>query len=146
VFTQLLEQAVVKRPRQGRSRRRPKRIVGDKVYSSHTIRRMCRRRGIRYTIPRKDNEHRTGPFDRQIYRQRNIVERSFAWFARFHRLARDYERLPGALAGLHFLAAVLLMLESVVTLVAQYAQQALTIHRVALEGVQGRAAMAIGEC
>jgi len=50
-----------------------------------------------------------------------VVERSFAWFARFRRLARDYERLPDTLAGLHFLAAALLMLKSFVTLVAQYA-------------------------
>ncbi|MBI0539800.1 IS5 family transposase, partial [Roseomonas sp. KE2513] len=33
--------------------------------------------------------------------RRWVVERSFAWFARFRRLARDYERLPETLAGLH---------------------------------------------
>jgi hypothetical protein len=30
------------------------------------------------------------------------VERSFGWMARFRRLARDYERLPETVAGLHF--------------------------------------------
>lgn len=30
-----------------------------------------------------------------------VVEHSFAWAARFRRLARDYERLPETLAGLH---------------------------------------------
>ena len=39
-----------------------------------------------------------------------MVERSFAWAARFRRLARDYERLPTTLAGLHFVAFVTLML------------------------------------
>ncbi len=29
-----------------------------------------------------------------------VMERSFAWLARFCRLARDYERLPETLAGL----------------------------------------------
>jgi transposase len=33
-----------------------------------------------------------------------VVECSFAWTARFRRLARDYERLPQTLAGLHFVA------------------------------------------
>ena len=33
-----------------------------------------------------------------------IVERDFAWSARFRWLARDYERLPAVLAGLHFVA------------------------------------------
>lgn len=31
-----------------------------------------------------------------------IVERSFGWVLRFRRLARDYERLPETLRGLHF--------------------------------------------
>lgn len=42
--------------------------------------------------------------------RRWVVERSFAWTARFRRLARDYERLPETLAGLHYLAFAILML------------------------------------
>jgi transposase len=42
--------------------------------------------------------------------RRWVVERSFAWAARFRRLARDYERLPETLAGLHFVAFAILML------------------------------------
>jgi hypothetical protein len=38
------------------------------------------------------------------------IERSFAWMARCRRLARDYERLPDMLAGLHLVAFVILML------------------------------------
>jgi transposase len=33
--------------------------------------------------------------------RRLVVERSCAWATRFRRLARDYERLPDTLAGLH---------------------------------------------
>jgi transposase len=35
--------------------------------------------------------------------KRWVVECSFAWAARFQRLAKDYERLPDVLRGLHFL-------------------------------------------
>ena len=42
--------------------------------------------------------------------RRWVVERSFGWAARFRRLARDYERLPETLAGLHYLAFACLML------------------------------------
>ncbi len=42
--------------------------------------------------------------------RRWVVERSFGWMSRFRRLARDYERLPETLAGLHFLAFVCLLL------------------------------------
>lgn len=38
------------------------------------------------------------------------VERSFGWMARARRLARDYERQPEMLAGLHVVAFVILML------------------------------------
>jgi len=48
--------------------------------------------------------------------RRWVVERSIAWLARFRRLARDYERLPQTLAGLHFLAFACLMLTRLVTL------------------------------
>ncbi|MCB0127238.1 MAG: IS5 family transposase, partial [Caldilineaceae bacterium] len=41
--------------------------------------------------------------------KRWVVERSFAWTGRFRRLARDYERLPTTLAGLHFVAFAILM-------------------------------------
>jgi transposase len=45
--------------------------------------------------------------------RRWVVERSFAWMARFRRLARDYERLPTTLAGLHFIAFACLLLARV---------------------------------
>lgn len=44
--------------------------------------------------------------------RRWVVERSFAWAARFRRLARDYERLASTLAGYHWLAFAMLMLQS----------------------------------
>ncbi len=46
--------------------------------------------------------------------RRWVVERSFAWLARFRRLSRDYERLPQVLAGLHFIAFACLLLHQVV--------------------------------
>ena len=42
--------------------------------------------------------------------RRWVVERSLAWLARCRRLARDDERLPETLAGLHFAAFAMLML------------------------------------
>ncbi len=48
--------------------------------------------------------------------RRWVVERSFGSLNRFRRLARDYERLPETLAGLHFVVFVSLML----TRAAQY--------------------------
>ena len=50
--------------------------------------------------------------------RRWVVERSFGWLARFRRLARDYERLPQVLGGLHFLVFVVLMLPAATRILA----------------------------
>jgi transposase len=56
--------------------------------------------------------------------RRWVVERSFAWAARFRRLARDYERLPGTLAGYHWLVFVVLMLGKAGAWLAGFAEAA----------------------
>jgi transposase len=48
--------------------------------------------------------------------RRWVVARRFAWTARFRRLARDDERLPELLAGLHFVAFACLMLHQLIHL------------------------------
>jgi transposase len=53
--------------------------------------------------------------------RRWVVERSFAWMAKFRRLARDYERLPETVAALHFVSFACLMLHRVVPLLTQSA-------------------------
>jgi transposase len=53
--------------------------------------------------------------------RRWVVERSFGWAARFHCLARGYERLPGMLAGWHVLAFTILMFTRFVALRVQSA-------------------------
>ncbi len=50
--------------------------------------------------------------------RRWVIERSNAWMARFRRLARDDERLPDTVKGLHFFAFAILMLANFVHLVA----------------------------
>ena len=48
--------------------------------------------------------------------KRWVVERSFAWSARFRRLARDHERLAKVLGGMHMLAFAGLMLRQFIAL------------------------------
>ncbi len=50
--------------------------------------------------------------------RRWVVERSFGWAARFRRLARNYERVPETLKGLHFLAFAIVMAHRFVQLMA----------------------------
>jgi transposase len=48
--------------------------------------------------------------------RRWMVEHSFAWLARFRRLARNYQCLPSVLAGQHFIAFACLLLHRIVPL------------------------------
>jgi len=50
--------------------------------------------------------------------RRWVIERSFGWASRFRRLARDYERLPETLAGLHYVVFVILMLKNAAEILA----------------------------
>ena len=47
-----------------------------------------------------------------------VVERSFAWTARFRRLARDFERVPETFRSLHFLLFAILRLQNFVKTIA----------------------------
>jgi transposase len=49
--------------------------------------------------------------------RRWVVERSFAGVSRFRRLARDDERPPAMLAGLHFAAFICLLLPKLLSLI-----------------------------
>lgn len=47
--------------------------------------------------------------------RRWVIERGFAWATRFRHLARDYERLPEVLAGLHLVAFACLMFHRLIS-------------------------------
>ena len=108
LFEPLMEHGAVKRPGRGRPRIRPRRVAGDKAYSSGKVRRYLRRRGIRAVIPRKVNERRTGRFDRTADRERNRVERLINRLKQFRRVATRYEKLAISYLAMVTLAAILL--------------------------------------
>jgi transposase len=110
MFETLMEHGAVKRAGRGRPRSRPGRIVGDKGYSSRRIRQYARRRGMRITIPRKCNEHHSGPFDRVVYRQRNRVERLINRLKQFRRLATRYDKRAENYRAMWLIAATILWL------------------------------------
>ena len=81
----------------------------DQGYTGEEPAEQAARQGVRLVVV-KLQEARKGFV---LLPRRWVVERTFAWAARFRRLARDYERLPSSLAGLHWLAFVTLMLNSI---------------------------------
>ena len=88
----VLDGGAIRRQGRGRPRLRPRRVAGDKAYSSKAARRRLRRRGIIPVIPTKRDQRRRPDFDREAYRQRNKVERLINRLKQFRRIATRYEK------------------------------------------------------
>ena len=78
----------------------PVAIAGDKGYRADWIDEYLLNLGINPVIPSKENEDRTArpiEFDKDLYRERNIVERLIGWlkesrriFSRFEKTAKNF--------------------------------------------------------
>lgn len=86
----------------------------DQGYTGATAAAAARQHGIRLEVVK----HPMAKRGFVLLPRRWVVERSFAWAARLRRLARDYERLPTTLRGLHYIAFAILMTAKLVNLAA----------------------------
>jgi transposase len=91
------------RPKRGRPRKRPQRLLLDKGYAYPKCRRALRRRGIAHLIPeRKDQREqrqkkgrrggRPCRFSREQYQERSWVERLMNRLKQWRRIATRYEK------------------------------------------------------
>jgi transposase len=85
---------------------RPKQLAGDKAYSSSAIRESLTKRNIEPVIPTRSNQTTQPKFDRESYRQRNIVERVIGWLKESRRIATRYDKLPCSYLAFVQLAAM----------------------------------------
>jgi transposase len=98
-----MNQLTIARRRPGRPRTRPGQVLGDKAYSSSTIRSHLRKRGIKATIPEPADQARNRlrrgsaggrppAFDTAAYQQRNTVERAFCLLRQHRAVATRYDK------------------------------------------------------
>ncbi|MFI8221382.1 IS5 family transposase [Streptomyces sp. NPDC085932] len=120
----LLERIRVPRTGPGRPRCRLDQVIADKAYSTRGFRAYLRKRGIGHTIPEKTDQqrhrHNRGrrggrppTFNRQIYRQRNVIGRCFNRLKAFRGIATRYEKTATSYEAAVTLASVLLWARSV---------------------------------
>ncbi len=109
-FEPVMAGGAVRRNGPGRPQQRPQRVSGDKAYSNRAIRAYLRRHGIRVTIPRQADEHRRGSFDRQLYKERNRIERLINRLKQNRRLATRYEKRAENYRAMWVFGAILLWL------------------------------------
>ena len=72
-------------------------IVCDKGYDCQRIVDLCKKHGLMPVIPKKlspTGKERDNPdFDKDVYRERNHVERCIGWLKENRRIATRYEKL-----------------------------------------------------
>ena len=101
----------------GRPRKRPDRCTTDKGYSYARCRQSLRRRGIKSLIPeRKDQREnrlkkgkkggRPVAFDREHYKNRNLIERCHLRLKQFRRFATRYEKRAESYLAVATIAAI----------------------------------------
>jgi transposase len=112
-FAPLMASVAVPRP-DGPPRSRPAALAGDKGYSTAAVRAWCRAHRVRAVIAERDDQrerraHRPGrkpAFDRDRYRERNIVERAIGWLKNLRRIASRAEKLAVRYASMVTLALI----------------------------------------
>ena len=77
------------RGKQGRPRRRPDQVLGDRGYDSEPYRARLRSMHIKSLTAKRGTDHGSG-----LGVQRWVVERTLAWLHQFRRLRVRYERRP----------------------------------------------------
>jgi transposase len=89
-----------------------KKAFSDQAYTGKEAAQAAERHGIELVVIKLEGVK--GGF--VLLPRRWVVEHTFAWAARFRRLARDYERLTGVLAGAHIVAFGMLLLHRLLPL------------------------------
>lgn len=104
MLAEVLADIRVPRLGSGRPRTRPDVVVADRAYTNGVNRRMLAARGVKTVIPQKNTEigarlrrgsagGRAPAFDAEIYKGRNVVERSFNLSKQWRGLATRYDKL-----------------------------------------------------
>lgn len=82
-------------------------VLADKGYDSDSILRFIHNQGAIAVIPPRSNRLVKREYDREIYKQRNHVERAFNKLKHWRRIATRYDRRKlYFLSALHIAAAI----------------------------------------
>jgi transposase len=84
------------------------RLIADKAYDTNDLRSLLAKAKIEAVIPSVARRKPLIPYDREAYRQRNLIERMFARLKDFRRVATRYDKLARNFLARALIAAILI--------------------------------------
>ena len=108
----LLARGTLRTGRRGRPRWKPQSVIADRAYSAAWLLEALRRKRIVPVIPSRAGQPENPDFDREIYRERNLVERLVGKLKQFRRVATRYDKLDPHYLAFVQLASVVLWLRT----------------------------------
>ncbi len=86
----------------------PRLCLADAAYDSDAFRRLLLDRRTTPVIPNTPTRKRIHPFDRQAYRLRNVIERTFGRLKDWRRIATRYDKLARNFTAAVVIAAIII--------------------------------------
>ncbi|WP_034995718.1 IS5 family transposase, partial [Beijerinckia mobilis] len=84
--------------------------LADKGYDANHLHKKITGQGSEIVIPPKRNRKVQRPYDTELYKERNLVERFFNKLKQFRRVATRYDKLLANFMGFVKLAAIAIWL------------------------------------
>lgn len=85
----------------------PDAVAGDKGYSSMAIRDWLGEREITAVIPKRKDEAGPNDYDRELYRERGMIEQTINRLKRWRRVATRYEKRAASYLAMVTIAMIL---------------------------------------
>jgi transposase len=85
-----------------------RRLIADKAYDANSLRQLLAGQRAKAVIPSTASRRAPIPYNKTIYRQRNLIERMFARLKDFRRVATRYDKLARNFLAGAFIAATVL--------------------------------------
>lgn len=85
-------------------------VLTDKGYDNNRFRAVIALSGAEAVIPSLSSRSQAIPYDKHVYKERNLIERFFCSIKQFRRIATRYEKTATSFAGMLFLAGAMVWL------------------------------------
>lgn len=90
--------------------KRPTAVIADKGFDSAAFVAAVEKAGAEAVIPPRSNRREPRPYDRELYKERNRVERFFNKLKQYRRIATRYDKLLSNFIAAIKLAAIHILL------------------------------------